>query len=511
MPNEELSDEEFDEDDEEHPSEIYGPYSDVQTRNIVLQRISDKPFDLEMRTQNEMRLGFVRFLSEEEVKERHIADEEADRLVADIKAKLEGIGDGFTYTREFFEALHDENLRKRAYKGITVSSAILDGIDTEIEKNPFKFLNLPDNAPLVQVRTAYLRLANVWHPDLVDEHNPEKLKWFFGDYPTFLSKGDTLDSWAKRMKSLLRPEVLHADNLSELSTEEQTEYYKNHKAYEIVDNERKKVREEMIARAHEKMTIINKAYKAALNFFSQSERETSAGFNWMEFEQEHIPSRIYGKIDFLEKLKEGYESKFIEKYDVLHLEGDGEIHKNIGEGGEFGYISIKEPRLNFDYGERYMMEKGYNQSVELRPFFAWMELRQNKELSPLLLTDIVKECNLNENQAEQLRLMLMNNESIDFMLDTLKVSKDNKWSLINSADIILNGPTFTHQVGPRDWMDYALGVQLTPEGRMMFSYMEQSTPIFGGTWPAKAHFTPTDMKIMQAIAYGPVLQELNQI
>ena len=509
-------------DDKEHSSESDGPYCDVQTRNLVLQRMSDKPFDLERRVENERMMGFVRFLSEEEVEERHIAEEEADRIVEEVKTKLKESGDGFTYTLEFFQAIHDEDLRMWAYNAISVSSAVLEGKDAEIEKNPFKYLNLPDNATLGQVRAAYFRLANVWHPDRVDERNPEKLKWFFGDYPTFLSKEDTLDSWVKRMGSLLRPEVLQAAELSKLSTGEQTEYYKNHKAYEIVDSERKKVKKEMIARAHEKMTIINKAYRAALTFFSESERKTSAGFGWIEFEKENVPSRKYGGYAFASALASRFpalegiltedhdEYTITEKYDLLQLEGDGELHKNI-RYDDSEVLLDTEPRLNFDYGERYILEDGYNQSIELRPFFAWMELRQKKELSPLLLTDIVKECKLNESQAEQLRLMLMNRETIDFMLDTLKIPKDDEWLFRYPAYRILNGPTFTHQTGVRDWVDYALGVELTPKGGMILSYMKQSTPIFGGSLPATAHFTPTDMKTMQAIAYGPLLQELDQI
>ncbi len=104
MLNDELSDEEpFDEElslEDKKPSlDVSGPYCDIQTRNIVLQLMSDKPSDLERRVQNDRRIGFERFLSQKEVEDRHIADEEADKLVADIKAKLKGMGDGFTYTR----------------------------------------------------------------------------------------------------------------------------------------------------------------------------------------------------------------------------------------------------------------------------------------------------------------------------------------------------------------------------------------------------------------------------
>ena len=141
-----------------------------------------------------------------------------------------------------------------------------------------------------------------------------------------------------------------------------------------------------------------------------------------------------------------------------------------------------------------------------------MELKQGKELSPALLDDLADECKLNENKAEQLRLMIMNREEIGFITKTLGITESHEksnilWYLFTAY----NGPMFTHDAGPRRLVHFPLGVELTEKGGMILKYVEQHGLFADIGKNETAQFSPADTKMMVAIAYGPLLAQAAMI
>ena len=104
----------------------------------------------------------------------------------------------------------------------------------------------------------------------------------------------------------------------------------------------------------------------------------------------------------------------------------------------------------------------------------------------------------------------MNKESVNFMLNALDISDDNKWQLIHPANVIFHGPMYSIEVGFEEDAYFPLGVELTKEGGMILKYRNE-----GGIFSYHAgnetqtNFSPTDVQMMRAIAYGPLLQQLN--
>lgn len=72
-----------------------------------------------------------------------------------------------------------------------------------------------------------------------------------------------------------------------------------------------------------------------------------------------------------------------------------------------------------------------------------------------------------------------------------------------------DGPAYTHQVGPRDYASHPLGVEFTPDERMILKYESQGSEynFWGGGDEREDQFSQLDLQMMRAIAYGPLLQE----
>ena len=74
--------------------------------------------------------------------------------------------------------------------------------ETEIIKNPYQFLNLPQDAPLEDVRRSYISLAHKYHPDLVNPNNfdPQKLRELYSSRDVKFAELDySLDEIVKIM------------------------------------------------------------------------------------------------------------------------------------------------------------------------------------------------------------------------------------------------------------------------------------------------------------------------
>lgn len=480
---------------EDFPEE-YGPFCDIQNHNLVLQVMGyDDTYNTQLEQSRRSNLvdSLESLLAHEAKPEEHISDEEASQAADNIKKILDEKGKAFQHTPEYYAAIEDEQLRIKAYRGVKVVSTVLSGEDAEIAKNPFKFLNLSEDSTFGQVRSAWMRLSKIWYPDLIYPENRDQYDRIFGIDSTFPIYESNPEDWIKNLEKLEIPEKLDPEALEKMTTIELREYTLQHEKYQQKELEYETVKAEMRIRATKKMQTINKAYREAKKFFSDKESDSFAGFEWGEGET--IPLFTYD-----------YHNEFTYKF--LKLEGEGEIRRDFGKWA----IPKDEPYLSFDYGDLYMCEPETRQKFYLKPFFAWMELRQDKELSPLLLDDLKENYKLNDDQSEQLRLMIMNRESLYFISETLPIPKEEKYRLKWFIEEAYNGPEYYHLIGPRGDSLYPMGVEINDKGGLILSYKSQIKQCFSHACEdAQALFSPTDMQIMQAIAYGPLLQQMEEI
>jgi len=345
-------------------------------------------------------------------------------------------------------------------------------------------LYLPEDATFAQVRDAWIRLSKKWHPDIVRPENEEQYNRIFGMDP-FPVDGTDYVSWVRKLLASDPPKTLTAEQLDTLSPDQQEAYRQQKQAYQEKEREYEKVKAEMRRRATEKMTILNKAYEAAKTRFSDKEIHSFAGFEWEK------------------ETHSGLNGHFHIDYEVLKLEGNAQLQKDKGSWSfdpcMYNPSDDSEIYLAYDYGFVILGDQDeYRQKLNLRPFFAWTELRLGQGLCPTLLDDLSKTYKLDDAQAEQLRLMILNHEKPEFILAALKISPDNVGELLFFLDNVYEGPTYEKEVGWDSYESHSLGVEFTPEGGLILIYGFESLQL-----------TPLDVQMMRAVAYGPLLQESN--
>ena len=114
-----------------------GPYSDIKTRNLVLQLLSENPIasgDGALRSYGPSYLW--RPQSSNKGESKNIFDDEGIAQTGLLETFLSDPESIFKYSFESLKVKAEEEARMRAYRGITVSSTVLHGEDDEIEKNP---------------------------------------------------------------------------------------------------------------------------------------------------------------------------------------------------------------------------------------------------------------------------------------------------------------------------------------------------------------------------------------
>ncbi len=486
----------FDGEDEElreyYEKQAKTPYQDEATGNLVLQVMSESPLCDEGYFYRNLDLGRARPIhvkkTDDELRKERETDETAERTLEEMAQEFTPKNHS-AYSEEYFQKIHDDEERRKAYQSIVISSHIPEGEEKDILQNPFKFLGVESNSDFATVRAAWINLAKKWHPDKVNVFRSNLVEQYFGAQPDFLRDGETIDSWSKRI-SMQAPDVKSESEISAMSTEDREHYVRRHQLFEAVEQERTAIKSRMGAISHDKMRVLNLAYKVAQDYFSGDDLRSLAGFKWEDYTL---------RVDLGESLH-------FFRYKHLSLEGDGLLSKEIGP-----HAVWPEPILLFDYGTTQMARDDYRQQVSLRAFFAWADLKQGNEFSSLLLKDIVDHCELNDDQTEQLRLMLINRESVNFMLETLGLEGHKSFGLIHPANTIMYGPKFTQTVGWDSDEFYSLGVEFREDGGMTLRYLTQDNPMFcWGGYEDQANFTSADVKMMRAIAYGPLLLEMGK-
>lgn len=236
-----------------------GIYSDLSTRNLVLQS---------MNVQEGVKLSRKQITLA-------LTDEEIERTI-NVSVEKGKIPPEFKFTKEYYERIKDEKDRIRAYKELTVSTQILDGIDVEIEADPWKFLYLPKNSNTGHVRAANFRLSKIWHPDRMDPRDPEKLETVFRYSPLdFPIKNSSYQQWLNELRDFApksekedweRMDLLEPrspEDLAQMSSEEKSKYLTLHAKQQELETKAEAIRRKMVTMATERMITINKAVAAA--------------------------------------------------------------------------------------------------------------------------------------------------------------------------------------------------------------------------------------------------------
>ncbi len=473
---------------------INGPCCDIQSRNVILQTMKyDRGSSQYGRNRvddlDDPSFGLDELVAEEDKKKNLRPKEVVDRL----RELLQKKGKAFLHTAEYYAAIEDQQERMRAYRGLTITKTVLDGEDAEIAGNPFKFLYLPEDATFGQTRAAYINLSKHWHPDIMRPEDPEQYDRIFGS-SKFPIEGKDYTSWFEEISAILPPKTLSIRELEKLSSVEQEEYGKKQEAYRNKELEYEQVQSEMRLRAAKKMHVLNKAYTEAKKRFSAPEKESFAGFIW---------ESAAGNSEFFKKGSMGPNFEGFE-YERLSLEGEGQVRRDKGRfaTNNFAYLA-------FDFGEPYLLDDDYRQRLYLKSFFAWTELVQHQELSPRLLEDMVNTYRLDDNQAEQLRLMIMNKEEPDFIVNALGITKEDQkdYEMLHFLENAYDGPMFSHDMIGREYLLYPVGVEFTQKCGLILTYKSQLDHYHWTALDGNSHFTPTDVQMMLAIAYGPLLQQ----
>lgn len=442
--------------------EVTGPFCDISNRSLILQL-----------------LGFVDDSQEENLE---MIVEPSAKSPEEIVKNLEAKGQAFTHTHEYFAAIKDLDERKKAYQGISVSTHIPSGSEADIIENPFKYLNLPEDATFSQTHSAWITLSKIWYPDMIYPEDEQQRNMIFGTRD-FSLDGEMSESWFEDLQKLVPPPILDKKSLESLTNAERAEYLVRHEEYREKKQRYEGIKAEMREYATTKMQIINNAYEETKKRFSQEEVDSFAGFSW---QTESLHQGRYGT------------------YNTLKMEGHGEIRAD--------HIFYNFPTLVLDASKDRM---GFSENqIPLQPFFAWMELTLETGLSPFLLQSIEKVCKFSNDQAEQLRLMLNNKESANFILDTLGLDPyvpDDETirqrNLVNDfIYVAYHGPVGFHQTLSDKRLISRIGVELTDKGGLNLHYKIQDIDSPKPYDDVQAQFTPLDMNVMRAIAYGPLIQ-----
>ena len=151
-----------------------GINSEIQSRNLILQIMGEDGFNEKYRNNLRENLSFsLDDLVGEENKKNNFGPKEVTDEIKDLMGKK---GKAFLHTKEYYAAIEEEQERMKAYHGVEVSSVVLSGEEAEIKENPFKFLNISEDATFGQTRVAWIRLSKSWFPDLMYPENPEQYK-----------------------------------------------------------------------------------------------------------------------------------------------------------------------------------------------------------------------------------------------------------------------------------------------------------------------------------------------
>jgi hypothetical protein len=420
------------------------PYTDSDTRNLVLQKMSEEPID-----------GY-RFYSNVSVS--HPGSTKNTTTLNDVLDK------------EVSFAKLDREERASAYRSIVVGENVSTGLEKEIRENPFTFLNLQEDVTFGETRASWVNLCKMWSPDIIFPEKKDQFHCIFGKEKKVFDLD--YEVWINKIKPKGMGSLDDGYNEDEASRQYQA------------------IKKEMQEIATEKIKVIHKAYEYARERFSEKEKNSFVGLSW-QLNKKHTRSITKNTcFEFDDELD----------FEEILLEGTGYIGRNVHNydtDNMFTYVG-------FDYWGRWNDNSENTQKIDLRSFFIWTELIQQSEISPDLLQDMVDSYSLDIHKTEQLRSMMMQGESSDFISDTLKLKSPEIMDIFIAKSY--EGPIFSHYDRHRDTqLSYNMGVEMTSEGGMIFHFLNPGSLFGSESYNDTAIFTGVDVKLMCSLAYGPLI------
>lgn len=339
--------------------------------------------------------------------------------------------------------------------------------EAEIIKNPYQFLNLPENIPFANVRRAFIGLAKTYHPDL---WNPRTLG--LPQVEQAFSVKD-LSSHGVSLKSIKKL----IEDLSSADSEE------DKKELERLEQKARTL-ETLQQMAHEKMVLLNRAYQEIKSRISPSEWKTLAGYD----------------------LKTVYEDDGRVSHKMIELEGYGEIY--IFPNHEKWWVA--GPNLSFDWGPppyHPWYEDEFRHQINLKHLFAHFEFEKGQQPNRALLEPFFDCFRIDEAKAEQLIYMLVQGENRPAaIMESLNIHQlvEVHTSTVDERHLYLL--RFTRQLNeiinlsrsvdglgcPGE--EEKIEAQITDDGRLILKESQETV------------FSETDYILFLTLAYGPLLR-----
>src|SRR3989344_1842431 len=337
--------------------------------------------------------------------------------------------------------------------------------ETEISQNPYKFLNLPSDATPEDARRSYIRLAKLYHPDMINPslQTGELLKLYGrGDV-----KGDASGySFDEIIAYLKKPPTDDA---------------------KLDAEQRNKILEDIRAAAHKKMILFNRAYQEIKSRYQPREWNQLFGYDFLEVQD--VAHETIGGLHFVVQHNSGV------PWRRVNLEGRGEL--NIYPNHSEYWVS--GPYLSFDWArdpDHSWCDEDYQGSLNLRHMFAHLEMRDGKQVNPSLLAPFFDCFSLSRDQGNLFLDMLNDHKTTKQIMQRLNVSRDikpdkdrDKWIYAIRFEKQLNDITTLDPWGEKD-------------DSPTIELIDNGLRLEGET---QTNFSEADYMLFVTLAYGPLL------
>lgn len=347
-----------------------------------------------------------------------------------------------------------------------IISDLISQQDAEIIEDPYRFLGLPEDAPLADVRRTYIGLAKIYHPDLVN--------------PSFE---------VQHLKEVYTPQdfsSLEEEIISNLDSDQDSLFETITQALSIPEREfeAKPGRREEALRAirsvaHQKMIVLNRAYEEIKSRYSPRERNALVGYDF----------ETYYNWD--------------ERYDNqrVYLEGRGEvtIYPNNYE------YWVKGAYLSFDYGpvqDHPWYDWLLRHAVVVKHLFVYMEIQEGRrQISRVLLEPFFECFNLGKAQQELFLDLLVKGKSTKDIMEEMEILSESKLPYVSPEEknkwlYSLKFRRHTNEMRTLstepDWSDNPIKLKLDSGKLTLQEYGETV-------------FSEADYILLSTLAYGPMI------
>ena len=372
-------------------SEKIPPYSDLVTRRVVYTEM-ELP-ELEAKEAKRRRAA-----KEREEVERKKNEPNPDAIFTEYSSEW----NAQQAARERKER-EEQEVRSNARDVLPVAE--LFQIDDLGGKTPYEILGVPEG-DMIAAHKAYRRLMRSLHPDVVRsgiDELAEKVLGGRGKESELLFR-HLMKKWDNG------PETLSEEVLTKLTGEKREEYRRKHREW---DEARKSThtffpRDELLARAKEKATIVNLAWERIKKGLSH---ESILGVSslWETYESE------YGLV-------------FLFPHQVIHLKGEAELRRELNfEVTDTGKVLLQKAKPTYlyyakGYDKHIGIHEEYREGIPVKHLFAFLETQDGRRVNPALLSDLAEEYELTDFQLGTFQDMLSMRAKPNAIAEALGVS-----------------------------------------------------------------------------------------